>query len=84
MAAVRKTITLSKRPDAWIQAQITNGDFTNDSEYIRSLVARDQKDNEALEQLRAAMGEGLRSGVSSSSIQDIWREAEERIAKPNG
>ena len=42
MAIVRKTITLSASQDAWIKSRIAGGEFTNDSEYIRDLVKRDQ------------------------------------------
>ena len=43
MATIRKTITLSDTQDAWIKRQIAEGGFTNDSEYIRDLVRRDQE-----------------------------------------
>lgn len=43
MATVRKTITLTDKQDDWIKSQIKNGGFTNESEYIRDLVRRDQK-----------------------------------------
>jgi len=42
MDTVRKTITQTSKQDAWIKAQIERGDYTNDSEYIRDLVRRDQ------------------------------------------
>ena len=42
MATVRKTITLTDQQDEWIKSQISNGDYTNESEYFRDLVRRDQ------------------------------------------
>ena len=42
MATVRKTITLTEKLAEWIKLQISSGNFTNDSEYIRDLVRRDQ------------------------------------------
>jgi antitoxin ParD1/3/4 len=78
MATVRKTITLSDTQDAWIKAQIRRGAFTNDSEYIRDLVRRDQEQASALAGLRAAIAEGLESGVSARSLDAIWAEGEAR------
>ena len=52
MATIRKTITLSDSQDAWIKAQIARGAFTNDSEYIRDLVRRDQEGQNSLAGLR--------------------------------
>ena len=43
MATVRKTITVTDQQDRWIKARITGGGFTNDSEYIRDLIRRDQE-----------------------------------------
>ena len=64
MATVRKTITLSASQDAWIKSQIARGAFTNDSEYIRDLVKRDQSQQDRLATLREAIAEGLDSGTS--------------------
>jgi len=78
MATVRKTITLSESQDAWIKSQIARGAFTNDSEYIRDLVKRDQSQEDRLATLRAAIAEGLDSGTSDQSLDDIWSAAEDR------
>lgn len=80
MATVRKTITLSESQDAWIKSQIARGAFTNDSEYIRDLVKRDQSQEDQLATLRAAIAEGLDSGTSDQSLDDIWNAAEDRAA----
>ena len=42
MSTTRKTITVTDQQDHWIKAQIAAGQFTNDSEYIRDLIRRDQ------------------------------------------
>jgi len=80
MATVRKTITLSESQDAWIKSQIARGEFTNDSEYIRDLVKRDQSQQDRLATLREAIAEGLDSGASDQSLDDIWSAAEDRAA----
>ena len=76
MPTIRKTITLSDAQDAWIKAQIARGDFTNDSEYIRDLVRRDQEGQAKLSDLRSAIAEGLESGVSERSLDQIWADGE--------
>ena len=73
MATVRKTITLTAQQDDWIKAQIANGDYTNDSEYFRDLVRRDQ---EKFRALKAAVEDGIASGPSPRTVDDIWAEAE--------
>ena len=63
MPTVRKTITLTDQQDCWIKGQISAGHYTNDSEYIRDLIRREQERTAALETVRAALIEGERSGA---------------------
>ncbi|ETW98725.1 MAG: addiction module antitoxin [Candidatus Entotheonella factor] len=81
MATVRKTITFTEQQDQWIKAKIAAGQFTNDSEYIRDLVRRDQERNADIEMLRAALIEGEQSGVSSRTPDDIRKAVQERMRK---
>lgn len=62
MGTVRKTITLTENQDSWIKAQIHAGQYTNDSEYIRDLIRREQERSAELEAVRAALIEGEASG----------------------
>ncbi len=62
MATVRKTITLTDKQDGWIKAQIEAGHYTNDSEYIRDLIRREQERSAEIEAVRAALLEGEASG----------------------
>lgn len=83
MATIRKSITFTEQQDQWIKEQIERGDYTNDSEYLRDLVRRDQANQQKLEELRAAIQEGLDSGISDKTVEQIWKETEERHAKEN-
>ena len=80
MTTVRKTITLTYQQHDWIKAQIANGDYTNDSEYFRDLVRRDQ---EKFRALKAAVEEGIASGPSTRTVDDIWAGAEVRRGDPD-
>ena len=84
MGTTRKTITLTDKQDQWIKAQIAAGEYTNDSEYIRDLVRRDQDQKSKLLALRAAIQEGLDSGDSDRTVGEIWAEAEARHQAKNG
>jgi len=81
MATVRKTVTLTDAQDNWIKAQVASGDYTNDSEYFRDLIRRDQ---EKASVLKAAIDEGLTSGPDSRGLGDIWAAAEARYRASNG
>lgn len=62
MGTKRKTITITDNQDNWIKSQIKAGEFTNDSEYIRDLIRRDQTSQADIEAIRAALIEGEESG----------------------
>ncbi len=76
MDTVRKSITFTAQQDNWIKLRVQNGDFTNDSEYVRDLVRKDQKENMKLKELKMAIDEGLQSGRSSLKISDIIRKVD--------
>jgi antitoxin ParD1/3/4 len=79
MATVRKTITFTDQQDKWIKAQITAGEFTNDSEYLRHLVRQDQSKSTKFLNLKSAIVKGLESGISENTIPDIMKKVEDRM-----
>ncbi len=78
MSTTRKTITLTEQQDQWIKAQIAAGDFTNDSEYIRDLIRRDQSRRLEIQALREELIRGEQSGEPVSLDSDAFKE---RMAK---
>jgi antitoxin ParD1/3/4 len=62
VGTVRKTITLTDQQDNWIKAHISAGHYTNDSEYIRDLIRREQERALEMDAIRAALIEGEASG----------------------
>jgi len=62
MAIVRKTITLTEQQDHWVKMQVEGGHYTNDSEYIRDLIRREQERGMEIELIRSALIEGEKSG----------------------
>lgn len=79
MATVRKTITLTDQQGDWVKARIASGDFTNDSEYIRDLIRKDQERTAGIEVIRAALIEGEESGLSDSTPREIREAAKKRL-----
>ena len=82
MALVKKSITVTDRQEQWIRAQIANGEYGNDSEYVRDLIRRDQEQNAQFRALKEAIQDGLKSGVSDKTVKEVWAEAEQRYRAP--
>lgn len=64
----------------WVDAQTKTGRYSNASDYVRALIWRDQERADALEQLHGLVTDGLDSGVSERSKEDILRAARELLA----
>jgi antitoxin ParD1/3/4 len=74
MSTVRKTITLTAQQDEWIKAQVGAGRYTNDSEYIRDLIRREQENAAEIEAIRAALIEGEGSGDPQPFDVDAFKK----------
>ncbi len=64
----------------WVEAQAKTGRYSNASDYVRDLIRRDQERTEKLTELQRLITEGIESGVSTRSIDDILKAAREQAA----
>ena len=64
----------------WVDNQTKTGRYSNASDYVRDLIRRDQERSGKLAELQRLLTDGLESGVSNRSKDDILREARERLA----
>ncbi len=62
MGTKRKTITVTDQQDEWIKSRTEAGGFTNDSEYVRDLIRRDQAQSTEIDAVRAELIKGEQSG----------------------
>ncbi|MCD5987515.1 MULTISPECIES: type II toxin-antitoxin system ParD family antitoxin [Pseudomonas] len=74
MGTVRKTITVTDQQDTWIKSQIEAGRYTNDSEYIRDLIRREQERSAQIEGIRLALIEGESSGEARPFSADEFKQ----------
>ena len=48
----------------WVEAQIKTGQYANNSDYLRDLIRKDQRNSEKLKSLQDAITQGFASGKS--------------------
>lgn len=81
----RKSITFAEKQDEWLKLVVQLGYYKDESDYVRDLVRRDEEKNRSFLITRAAIQEGVDSGVSDRTLDDIWKQAErEYTASKNG
>ena len=59
----------------WVESQTETGRFSNASDYVRDLIRRDQERADKRQELQRLISEGIDSGVSARSMDDILRTA---------
>lgn len=65
----------------WVEAQARTGRYSNASDYVRDLIRRDQERSDNLMELQKLVSEGLESGVSNRSMDDILNVARGQARK---
>ena len=79
MGTTRKTITVTDQQNAWIKSRIASGDYTNDSEFVRDLLRKDQERAQKIANMQRLVTEGLESGYSELSVDEIWQQPRARV-----
>lgn len=71
-------ISIPEKLKSWAEARVAEGRYSSTSDYVRDLVRRDQEQEERLRRLQAAIQEGLASGLSARTIEDIIADRRKR------
>jgi antitoxin ParD1/3/4 len=67
----------------WVQTQIQDGRYSSSSDYVRDLIRRDQEVRQQQQILQEAITDGLKSGISNRSMEDVLKVAQARLAALN-
>lgn len=78
------TISLSDTMKDWIESQVRSGRFAGIGEFVSDLLLRERirlGEELSVEDMRQLVTASRESGVSSRSVDDIFAEAEQIIAR---
>lgn len=68
-------ISLPDQMKDWVESRTRDGRYSNSSDYVRDLIRRDQRRIEEIAELDALIQEGIDSGLTDKTVEDIWHEA---------
>lgn len=71
-------ISLPDKMKQWVEEQVETGRFGNSSDYMRDLVRRDQERAQKRAEFERLVQEGLDSGISPLTPEEIFAEARRR------
>ncbi|RBP15546.1 antitoxin ParD1/3/4 [Roseiarcus fermentans] len=64
----------------WVEAQTRAGRYSSASDYVRDLIRRDQERTDKMAELQRLITEGMESGVSARSLDDLLEMARAQAA----
>ena len=71
-------VSLPDEMKNWVESQTRTGRYSNASDYVRDLIREDQDRKDKIAHIQALVSEGLESGVSDKSMDEILKEARKR------
>lgn len=74
-------VSLPDEMKRWVEEQGKSGRFGNSSDYVRDLIRRDQERQAKIAHLQRLIDEGIHSGVSDSSMDDLRRSARSKAER---
>ena len=72
-------ISLPLQMKAWVEAQSADGKYSNSSDYVRDLIRREQVRREKIANVQAQLDEGMASGYSEKTVNEILADALEEV-----
>lgn len=71
---VKKSVTLTKQQNEWVQAQLSGGKYASDSEVLRDLIRKEQARQNDIKEIRQALISAENSGLSNRNPSEIMTE----------
>jgi antitoxin ParD1/3/4 len=78
------TVSLPEMAKDWIEEQVRDGGYASVGDYVSDLVMRERirlGEELSLEELQQLVKTSRESGISSRSVDEIFAEAEEIVAR---
>ena len=72
-------ISLPDQMKQWVEKQVATGRYANASDLIRDLIREGQERDGVIAELQALIDEGIASGVSDLTVEDIRRQVLEEL-----
>lgn len=74
-------VSLPDTMKEWVEQQVASGRYANASDMVRDLVRHDRDEHErVIEEVRALIQQGLNSGVSDVTLEDLRKSARAKSA----
>lgn len=80
----RKSISFTEHHDDWMKAQVSSGQYANESELVRDLIRERQRRDEELAAIRSELILAEQSPASDKTADQIRLDAKRRLKADRG
>lgn len=77
-------VSLPSAMKDWVESQTKTGRYGNASDYVRDLIRRDQERADKIANMQKLIDEGIVSGVSDQTMDEILEEARRQARSRRG
>lgn len=71
-------ISLTDNLKAYVEERANSGLYAGASDYVRDLIRQDRERQEKLARMQELWTEGLESGISEKTVEEVFEEARQR------
>ena len=68
----------------WAEAQADTGRYSNVSDYMRDRIRKDQERATKIAHMQKLVDEGIASGISDATMEEIWQSAQSEFKALQG
>jgi antitoxin ParD1/3/4 len=72
-------VSLPDPMKAWVEDQAKGGKYGNASDYVRDLIRKDQDRQNKIAQFQKLISDGIESGMSTRTMEELLLEARARM-----
>jgi len=77
----KQSVNFTPPNDDWLNAKVASKEYPNKTDIVNDLIRREREREEKFKALKAAIEEGLASGVSDKTVEDIRNDVLRRLKK---
>jgi antitoxin ParD1/3/4 len=77
----KQSVNFTSPNNEWLNAKVKSEEYSNKTDIINDLIRREREREEKFYTLKSAIEEGLSSGVSDKTVEDIRNDVLKRLRK---
>lgn len=76
---IKQSVNFTSPNNEWLNAKVASEEYPNKTDIINDLIRREREREEKFSALKAAIEEGLSSGISDKTVEDIRNDVLKRL-----